>query len=39
MIVNGTETPSRTRYIATELTDYAIEWLELNISFCSVLVS
>ena len=32
MIVNGTETPSRTRYIATELTDYAIEWLEQQTS-------
>jgi len=28
MIVNGREVPSRTRYIATELTDYAIEWIE-----------
>ena len=28
MIVNGVETPSRTRYIATELTDYATEWIE-----------
>ena len=28
MIVNGIEVPSRTRYIATELTDYATEWLE-----------
>lgn len=27
MIVNGTAVPSRTRYIATELTDYAIEWI------------
>lgn len=28
MIVNGQEVPSRSRYIATELTDYAIEWIE-----------
>lgn len=27
MIVNGVEVPSRTRYIATELTNYAIEWM------------
>ena len=28
MIVNGEEVASRTRYIATELSDYAIEWME-----------
>ena len=28
MIVNGVEVPSRTRYIATELTNYATEWLK-----------
>ncbi len=28
MIVNGREVASRSRYIATELTDYAIEWME-----------
>ncbi len=28
MIVNGQEVPSRTRYIATELTNYALEWME-----------
>ena len=27
MIVNGVEVASRTRYITTELTDYAIEWI------------
>ena len=28
MIVNGVEVPSRTRYITTELTNYATSWLE-----------